>query len=105
MTLSQLTIPGSLEDKFWDSFFDTVQGPYDRLFETLQEVHDFQTVTTGGKAGTGKGVPNNPDGMIPRYLSEEGGFHGKSRCSHPVVSVVWWEYWETVCLSTSTDRF
>jgi hypothetical protein len=22
-----------------------------------------------------------------------------------VVSVVWWEYWETVCLSTSTDRF
>jgi hypothetical protein len=109
MTLSQFTIPGSLEDKFWDSFFDVVLGPYDRPFETLQEVHDFQTVcgmtTGGGKTGTGKGVPNNPDGMIPRYLSEEGGFRGKSRWSHPVVSVVWWEYWEPVCLSTSTDHF
>jgi hypothetical protein len=77
MTLSQLAIPVSPEDKFWDSYFDVVLGPYDRPFATLQEAHDFQTAygmhPGSGKAGSGKGVPKNAKDRNPRYLYEEEG--------------------------------
>ncbi len=67
LTLSQFAIRGSTEDKFRDSFFDEVLGPYTRPFETLQEKeYVFQTVygmsPAGGKSGPGKGVPKNTEG-------------------------------------------
>ena len=43
MTLSQFTLPGTPQDKLWDSFFDTTLGPCARPFEVLQDAHDFQT--------------------------------------------------------------
>ena len=39
----QFSVPDTPKDKFWDNFFDTDLGPYDRPFETLQDPHVFQT--------------------------------------------------------------
>jgi hypothetical protein len=62
LTLSQFALPGTPEDKFWDSFFDVVQGPCARSFEALKDVHDFHTAygipPGGGIHRSGKGVPH-----------------------------------------------
>jgi hypothetical protein len=41
LTLSQFALPGTPQDKVWDSFFDAALGPCARPFEALQDAHDF----------------------------------------------------------------
>jgi hypothetical protein len=81
MTLSQFALPGTSQDKFWDSFFDVVLGPCPRSFEALEDAHDFQTaydMTPGGtRHGPGKGVPAHPDGRHTRYNAVKQGPDGR----------------------------
>lgn len=110
LTLSQFALPGTPQDKFWDSFFDAALGPCARPFEALQDAHDFHAAygmpPGGGMHRPGKGVPADPDGRRARYTSAKQGPDGRStRWRHRWYLSSAWEYWQPGCLSSSTDRF
>ena len=110
LTLSQFALPGTPQDKFWDSFFDAALGACARPFEALQDAHDFHAAygmpPGGGMHGPGKGVPADPDGRRARYTSAKQGPEGRStRWRHRWYLSSAWEYWQPGCLSSSTDRF
>ena len=60
----------------------------------------------GVRAGSGKGVPADPDGRCSPYTSAKEGPDDRSiRWRNRWYMSAVWEYWQPDCLSTSTDRF